>query len=73
MKEVKKVVVVVEEEEEEVSAKKWTHEGVMYLKTEDNIIYDIKTQEAIGVWNEKTGKIDMVDEEMEEEDYEEED
>jgi flagellar biosynthesis GTPase FlhF len=62
----------VEEEvkEKTVTVKKFTHEGVTYLRSSENILYDLKTQEVIGMWNESTQKIDEceLEEEEEEED-----
>ena len=65
--------VEVEEEvkEKTVTVKKFTHEGVTYLRSSENILYDLKTQEVIGMWNESTQKIDEC--ELEEEEEEEED
>jgi len=69
---VEEEVVEEEEEEEEVQVTKWRHEGVLYLKTnKGKEIYDIKTQELVGIWNETSGEIEMVGEESEE-DYDEE-
>ena len=41
-------VVVEEEEEEEVSVKKFDFNGVTYLRTKDNVLYDAVTQDCIG-------------------------
>lgn len=63
-----------EEEQVEVEVKAWTHKstGKKYLKSTLNKVYDLKTQEAIGMWNEKTDEIEPLDEsEAESEDEDE--
>jgi hypothetical protein len=40
------------------------------LKSEDNDVYDAKTQELVGKWNEETKEIEMADDELETEDEE---
>ena len=56
-------------------AKKFTYEGVIYARTSEGLVFDIKTKEQVGVWDETTKKInfceDTDDEEDEEEDEEE--
>jgi len=60
-----------EEEAEEIKVKKFEHGGKKYKRSEpDNILYDWETDEAVGVWNEKTKKIDELPSESEEEDDE---
>ena len=50
-----------EEYEEETSVKVWVHEGVKYLRSSDNDLYDPDTQDHIGVWNEDTEEIEEVE------------
>jgi hypothetical protein len=71
-KPVEKKVSKVEEEEEEVPdvVKRFEFEGVKYLKSKNTgIIYNLE-QDAIGKWNEKTGKIDFEEAGSEEEEDE---
>jgi hypothetical protein len=35
----------------------------MYLKSEDNMLYDFESHDAVGVWNEKSNSIDDLEEE----------
>ena len=49
-----------ESEEDGVHVKNFTHNGQKYLKSSDNILYDVTTQEAIGVYNEDTDSIDEI-------------
>ena len=49
---------------------KFTHEGKTYLKSEDNDVYDDKTQDLVGKWNAETKEIEMADDELETEDEE---
>ena len=47
--------------------------GKTYLKSKNNILYDVKTQDQIGLWNEAKQEIDYseLEEESEEEEEEE--
>ena len=47
----------VETEEEETPVMVFEVMGVQYLKDEDNMLYDFKTHEVIGVWDEESMKI----------------
>ena len=58
-----------EAEEAEVKVKKFEFKGTVYYRTSDNVLYDPKTQDCVGVFNEERQEID----ECEEEDDEEED
>jgi hypothetical protein len=49
-----------EEEEEAITLRKFEHSGVKYFKDSENNVYDKKSQEKIGVWNESTDKIVFV-------------
>jgi hypothetical protein len=52
-----------EEKEEEVNieVKKFEYEGKMYLRASDNVLYDIKSQEPVGMWNEEENCIDEIE------------
>jgi hypothetical protein len=56
-----------EDEEEETSVIKFTIGGKIYLKSDDNVLYDLNTHDAVGVWNEKSNEIDELPEEDDEE------
>ena len=56
-----------QEEEEETSVIKFTIDGKIYLKSDDNVLYDLNTHDAVGVWNEKSNEIDELPEEDDEE------
>jgi len=57
----------------EIKVKKFEFKGKIYLKSDpDNILYDSKTQEAIGVFNPKTNTIDSLPSEDEEDEDDEE-
>ena len=60
-----------DDEEEGVSVSKVEIKGKTYLKSKNNILYDVKTQDQIGLWNEAKQEIDYS--ELEEEEEEEED
>ena len=55
-----------EEAEPTVTVKKFEHQGVIYLKSSDGVLYDAKTQEVVGKWNETTKSIDVYDGESDE-------
>ena len=57
-----------EEEEEEVEVSRWEHKGKKYLKSSKHKVYDIKTQEAIGIWNEEEDTIEEISEEEDDDD-----
>jgi chemotaxis protein histidine kinase CheA len=54
------------EEEEAVKVEKFEIKGTMYLKSADNTLYDIKTQDEIGVWNPDTKEIEEQEEDSDE-------
>jgi len=56
------------EEEEETVVIKYEIGGITYLKSEDNVLYDMKTHDCVGIWNELTKKIDEIPDEDEDED-----
>ncbi len=49
-----------EEEEEETIVIKFEFNGTTYLKSEDNILYDMNSHEGIGVWNDETKEIEKI-------------
>ena len=55
----------VEEEEEETKVIKFEIEGKTYLKSEDNVLYDMESHDAVGLWNEETKKIEEIPDEDE--------
>ena len=57
-----------DEEEEETVVIKYEIDGITYLKSEDNVLYDMKTHDCVGIWNELTKKIDEIPDEDEDED-----
>jgi len=56
-----------DEEEEETVVIKYEIDGITYLKSEDNVLYDMKTHDCVGIWNELTKKIDEIPDEDEDE------
>ena len=50
-----------EAEEPVVAVKKFEHQGVTYLKSGDGVVYDVKSQEVVGKWNDTTKSIDVYD------------
>jgi hypothetical protein len=49
------------EEEVDIEVKKFEYEGKMYLRASDNVLYDIKSQEPVGMWNEEENCIDEIE------------
>ena len=56
-----------EEEEEEVKVEKFEFNGVTYLRSSNNVMYDSETQDEIGVWNESKKEITFCEPESDEE------
>lgn len=54
-------------ESEEVKVKKFEFKGQLYYRTADNVLYDPKTQDCVGVFNEERQEIEDVEEDEEEE------
>ena len=55
-----------EQEEEEqgeatIDVKKFEFKGQVYLRSSDDVLYDIKTQDPVGMWNEEEQCIDEID------------
>ena len=59
--------VVEEEEEEETKVIKFEIEGKTYLKSEDNVLYDMESHDAVGLWNEEKKKIEEIPDDDEDE------
>ena len=76
-KEEEKKEVVEEEARAKVQVVEFTFEGVTYWKSSENILYDPKTQDTMGIWCENTQSIkpapEESDDELSEEEYEDED
>jgi ribosomal protein S25 len=47
--------------EDDIVVKKFTFEGRVYLRSADDVLYDIKTQEPVGMWNEEENCIDEIE------------
>ena len=47
------------EEEVEVAVKRFEHNGVKWLRDSTGVIYNMETQEEVGVWNEEMQTIVM--------------
>ena len=56
---------VEDEEEDETKVIKFDIEGKTYLKSEDNVLYDMESHDAIGIWNEESNKIEEIPDEDE--------
>ena len=60
-----------EEEEEAVKVEKFEFNGVTYLRSSNNVMYDSTTQDEIGVWNEAKKEITFCEPDSDEEEEEE--
>ena len=58
--------VEVEQEDNEITVHEFTHKGISYLRSDDNVLYDPTTQEVVGVWEENTQTIMEAQEESDE-------
>ena len=54
-----------EEEEDEVAVEEFEFEGKKYLKSVNNVLYDMETQDEVGVWNDKEKKVEELQQESE--------
>jgi len=52
---------LVEEEEEDEKVVRFEHNGVKYLRGGDNVLYDAKSHEPVGMWNDETKSIEEVE------------
>jgi hypothetical protein len=58
--------VVEETDEDTVKVHEFEHEGTTYLRDENtNILYDIESQDEVGVWNAETKTIDEIEDDDE--------
>ena len=48
---------------EEIEVVRFELKGKKYLRSKENILYDIDSHDAIGIWNEASGEIDELEEE----------
>ena len=55
------------EEEESTEVVKFDVNGTTYLKDNEDVLYDMETQEPVGVWNKETKQIDEIDVDSDEE------
>ena len=56
-----------EEDDEPVKVRKFEHDGTTYLRDENtNILYDLESQDEVGIWNPETKSIDEIEEDDEE-------
>lgn len=53
------------DEEDETKVIKFEIEGKTYLKSEDNILYDMDSHDAIGIWNDERNEIENIPDEDE--------
>ena len=58
--------VEVEQEDNEITVQEFTHKGISYLRSDDNVLYEPTTQEVVGVWDENTQTIMEAQEESDE-------
>ena len=58
--------VEVEQEDNEITVHEFTHKGISYLRSDDNVLYEPTTQEVVGVWDENTQTIMEAQEESDE-------
>ena len=49
------------EEEASISVKKFEFQGTVYLRSSDDVLYDLKSQEPVGMWNEEEQCIDEIE------------
>ena len=55
-----------EEEDDDITVQEFTHKGIKYLLSAENVLYDATTQDVVGVWDENTQTIMEAQEESDE-------
>ena len=55
----------IDEEEEETNVIRFEINGKVYLKSEENILFDYESHDAIGMWNEENKEIEDIPDEDE--------
>ena len=56
-----------EEEDDDITVQEFTHKGIKYLRSAENVLYDSTTQDVVGVWDENTQTIMEAQEESDNE------
>lgn len=49
--------------DEETIVVKFEKDGITYLKSEECVLYDMESHEAVGIWNEERGEIEEIEDE----------
>ena len=55
-----------EEDDDDITVQEFTHKGIKYLRSDENVLYDPTTQDVVGVWDENTQTIMEAQEESDE-------
>ena len=59
----------IDDDDEETNVVKFEIDGTTYLKSDDNVLFDMNSHDCVGIWNEESKTIDKIpDEDDEEED-----
>jgi len=48
------------DEDEETNVVKFEIDGKTYLKSDDNVLFDMNSHDCVGLWNEETKSIDEI-------------
>ena len=56
-----------EEDDDDITVQEFTHKGIKYLRSDENVLYDPTTQDVLGVWDENTQTIMEAQEESDNE------
>jgi hypothetical protein len=56
----------IEDDDEETSVVKFEIDGTTYLKSEDNVLFDMNSHDCVGIWNEESKTIDEIPDEDDE-------
>ena len=50
----------IDDDDDETSVVKFEIDGKTYLKSEDNVLFDMNSHDCVGIWNEETKSIDEI-------------
>lgn len=56
----------IDEDDEETSVVKFEIDGTTYLKSDDNVLFDMNSHDCVGIWNEESKTIDEIPDEDDE-------
>ena len=50
----------IDDDDEETNVVKFEIDGTTYLKSDDNVLFDMNSHDCVGIWNEESKTIDEI-------------